>query len=257
MTTPTLKTGGQIAPIIPTTIDEVFRLATGIAKSGLAPKSMTTPEQISIALMTGLELGLPPMQAIQRIAVVNGRPTLWGDALPALLWSRGFKIDEQIADDGARCTITRPDGTTITRTFTEKDARKAGLWGKAGPWQQYPSRMLQMRARGFAARDGAADVLAGLYLAEEVQDESMKDVTPRAAVAELPDIPDVPDIPDASPPEDEEIADPAGYVEHYRDEFLALSGTERAEFIEGNADIVARLPEKHRQEIASILAEAA
>jgi hypothetical protein len=250
-----LRAGNAIAPIVPTTIDEVFRLANGIAKSGLAPKGMSTSEQVSIALMTGLELGLPPMQAIQRIAVVNGRPTLWGDALPALLWARGFKIEEEVSDDGARCTIIRPDGTKITRTFTEKDARKAGLWGKAGPWTQYPQRMLQMRARGFAARDGAADVLAGLYLAEEMQDAEMKDITPaKPAQAALPDIPDFPDAVDELPPEDDApIVDVQGFLANYREEFNALSGAERQEFIDGNADVVKRLPPEARKEIADLL----
>lgn len=249
-----LRAGNAIAPIVPTTIDEVFRLANGISKSGLAPKGMSTTEQISIALMTGLELGLPPMQAIQRIAVINGRPTLWGDALPALLWAHGFKIEEDVSDDGARCTIVRPDGTKVTRTFTEKDARKAGLWGKSGPWTQYPQRMLLMRARGFAARDGAADVLSGLYLAEEMQDAEMKDVTPPKAAA-LPEIPDFPDAVDEMPAEEDDapIVDVAGFIEHYRSEIKELSGEERQEFIDGNADTVERLPPEARKEIAAIL----
>lgn len=250
-----LRAGNAISPIVPTTIDEVFRLANGISKSGLAPKGMSTTEQISIALMTGLELGLPPMQAIQRIAAINGRPTLWGDALPALLWARGFKIEEDVSDDGARCTIVRPDGTKVTRTFTEKDARKAGLWGKSGPWTQYPQRMLLMRARGFAARDGAADVLSGLYLAEEMQDAEMEDVTPtRPEPAALPDIPDFPDAVDELPPEDDApIADVAGFIEHYRSEFKETPAEFRQDFIDGNAHIVERLPPEARKEIAAIL----
>jgi hypothetical protein len=124
--------------------------------------------------MHGAEIGLPPMQAIQRIAVVNGRPTIWGDAIPALLLSRGFKLNEFIDGTGEKrkavCELTRPDGADLTRWFSVDDAKQAGLWGKIGPWKQYPDRMLQMRARGYAARDGAADVLAGLYISEEVQD---------------------------------------------------------------------------------------
>jgi hypothetical protein len=110
------------------------------------------------------------MQSVQRIAVINGRPAIWGDALPALLWAKGFKLIETVTDGVATCTVVRPDGERITRSFTNADAKKAGLLGKPGPWQQYPDRMLQMRARGFAARDGAADVLAGLYVAEELAD---------------------------------------------------------------------------------------
>lgn len=166
-----LKAGNKVSGIVPGNVEEVFRLAQAVAKSGLAPRGMETPEKLTVAIMTGLEIGLPPMFAINKIAVVNGRPTLWGDALPALLWGAGFKLREWLDDDGtAHCEVRRPDGDTIERTFSDADAKKAGLLGKQGPWQQYPDRMKAMRARGFAARDGAADVLGGLYVAEEIID---------------------------------------------------------------------------------------
>lgn len=58
----------------------------------------------------------------------------------------------------------------VERTFSEAAARRANLWGKSGPWQQYPERMLQMRARAFALRDVFCDVLRGLGSAEEQGD---------------------------------------------------------------------------------------
>jgi hypothetical protein len=207
-----LSTGGKIAGIIPTTIEEVFRLAKAVAASGLAPKEMSTPEKITVAIMHGLEIGLAPMQAIQRIAVVNGRPTVWGDAIPALLLARGFHIGERIEGTGdariAYCKVVRPDGSLIERQFSVTDAKVAGLWqtqarikrknnhtgewyekDNDSPWFRYPDRMLQMRARGFACRDGAADVLAGLYLREEIEeDQSMKDITPQQKQVVLPAI---------------------------------------------------------------------
>lgn len=185
---PSLEVGGRLLGIVPRNIDEIFRLASAIAKSGLAPKDMNTPEKLTVAIMTGLELGLPPMFAINKIAIINGRPTLWGDSIPALLWGRGFRIEDEISGEGenrcATCTVTRPNGETTTRTFGVKDAKKAGLWGKSGPWTQYPDRMLSMRARAFAARDGASDVLGGLYLREEIDDVPAEpvDITPPAKV---------------------------------------------------------------------------
>jgi hypothetical protein len=176
---PALQTGGKIAGIIPRDIEQVFRLAKAVAASGLAPRGMETPEKLTVAIMHGLEIGLPPMMAIQKIAVVNGRPTIWGDAVPALILSKGFRLREWIDESGcAYCEVTRPDGSKTVRTFSEPDARKAGLWGKSGPWTQYPKRMLAMRARGFAARDGASDALSGLYITEELEGVDMKDITP-------------------------------------------------------------------------------
>lgn len=169
-----LRTGGRVAGIVPTSIEEVFRLATAISKSGMAPRDMGTPEKLTVAILHGLEIGIPPMMAINKIAVVNGRPTLWGDAIPAILLSRGFAIRESFYGEGddrfAQCIVVRPNGEQITRNFSVVDAKIAGLWAKPGPWKQYPDRMLQMRARGLAARDGAADALSGLYLEHEMQD---------------------------------------------------------------------------------------
>jgi hypothetical protein len=70
--------------------------------------------------------------------------------------------------------VKRRDRSPVVRTFSEADAKKAGLWGKAGPWQQYPSRMLQMRARSWALRDAFPDALRGLGIREEVADYQVK-----------------------------------------------------------------------------------
>jgi len=71
----------------------------------------------------------------------------------------------------ATCTAKRRGyaKATVAR-FSVADAKKANLWGKTGPWTQYPKRMLQLRARGFALRDAFPDVLKGLVTAEEAQD---------------------------------------------------------------------------------------
>lgn len=262
-----LKSGSAIAPIIPTSVEEVFRLAKGISDSGLAPRGMDKPEQVTVAIMTGLEIGLPPMFAIQKIAVINGRPALWGDALPALLLAKGFRLRERIEGVGdarvAWCEVIRPDGDKVERSFSVGDAKEAGLWGKAGPWKQYPARMLQMRARGFACRDGAADVLSGLYLKEEIDDaEPMRDITPaRVEPLAIPD-----DVTDQTPvaqveaeaPQDVEmLSDPDGFLTKLADD-LALCSTaeERAEVAEAAADLVERLPASHQARARKLLMEA-
>jgi hypothetical protein len=126
------------------------------------------------------------MQALASIAVINGRPTIWGDAIPALIQKAGHHIDVDYEGSGetltAVATLTRGDsGKTVVRRFGMADAKRAGLLGKAGPWTQYTARMLAHRARTWAARDGAADALMGLQVSEEVQDygpDNARDVTP-------------------------------------------------------------------------------
>lgn len=131
-----------------------------------------------IAILHGMEVGLSPMQALQRIAVVNGRPTIWGDGALALVQASGLaeEVSERIDGDGpdtwiANCEVLRRGSSLPTiRRFSVDDARRARLWGKQGPWSDYPLRMLQMRARAFALRDAFADVLGGLYLREEIEE---------------------------------------------------------------------------------------
>jgi hypothetical protein len=258
-----LKAGGPILGIVPQNIEEAFRLATGIAASGLAPKGMDKPEQVLVAIMTGMEVGLPPMFSVQKIAVINGRPSLWGDAIPALLYAKGFKLSERIEGDGdkrvAVCEVTRPTGDKVERRFSVGDAQTAGLWGKQGPWKQYPDRMLQMRARGFAARDGAADVLGGMYLREELDEPEMKDITPAhecQPLPSLPEIPDIPDLPDISDetPENDLISDVAGFLAKLEEERgYCESENDVRELAETNADIIARLPERAKAKAADIL----
>ena len=70
----------------------------------------------------------------------------------------------------ARCVVIRNGEPPVVREFGYVEAKQAGLWGKAGPWTQYPARMLQMRARGFALRDAFPDALRGLLSEHEAQD---------------------------------------------------------------------------------------
>jgi hypothetical protein len=161
----------------PANFDQLAKFADMASRSALVPKDyQNKPENIMLAVQMGSEIGLAPMQALQNIAVVNGRPAVWGDAMLALCkchpnWAG---IAESIQGDGddmrAVCKIERKGDNPVTVTFTVADAKKAGLWGKTGPWQQYPKRMLQMRARGFALRDAFPDALKGLISAEEARD---------------------------------------------------------------------------------------
>ncbi len=158
----------------PRNMDEAFRLADMLADSELVPKDYRgKPGNCMVAMQWGMEIGLKPMQALQNLAVINGRPALWGDALIALV--RNSPLCEYIvetfdASGTAVCQVKRRGEPEQTRTFSDADAATAGLKGKAGPWVTNPKRMKQMRARAFALRDVFADVLKGIPMAEEVQD---------------------------------------------------------------------------------------
>ncbi|HQN51000.1 MAG TPA: hypothetical protein PK913_08060 [Phenylobacterium sp.] len=166
-------TGARQIGLTPQSIDEALRMAEIMSRASIVPKDYQgNPGNILVAIQWGAEIGLPPLQAMQNLAVINGRPALWGDAVIALVRGSGLleTIHEDITADVATCTVKRKGEPPASRSFSVEDAKRAGLYGKQGPWQQYPKRMLQMRARAWALRDVFPDVLRGVHVGEEAQD---------------------------------------------------------------------------------------
>lgn len=140
--------------------------------------------QAAGAIIAGARYGLDPFTSTQKVAMVNGRPALWGDAVPAVVYKTGlveWVENTWISSDGkefpheisaafaARYTVKRRDQEKpYTRAFTAAMAQQAGLWGKPGPWAQYPQVMLMTRARTYALREAFPEVLSGLYTDDEV-----------------------------------------------------------------------------------------
>lgn len=203
-----LVAGAQVKAIVPTTYDEVEQLARLVYQSGLAPFGYRSPQAIAVALNHGLEMGIPPMRALNTIAVINGRPCLYGDGLNGLARGSGLceYIKEWIEGEGDEMTAwceTRRKGEEepVKYGFSVADAKRAGLWDtrdkvqrtdrKTGevrtvmndaPWRKYPKRLLQMRARGFCLRDAYPDVFLGLHTEDEMRElePEMRDITPAA-----------------------------------------------------------------------------
>lgn len=179
----TISDGKPSFSLAPRDLEQAIKFAELMSESNIVPKDFIgNPGNILVAVQWGMELGLQPMQAMQNIAVINGRPSLWGDAVLALVRSSPAceYVIEEDKGTASVCRVKRRGEEEQSRTFTDDDAKKAGLLGKAGPWTQYPKRMRQMRARSWALRDVFPDVLRGMPIAEEVMDME-KDITPRPA----------------------------------------------------------------------------
>ena len=167
--------------LVPTTMAEAKEYATLIATSTMIPRDYQgKAANILVAMQWGMMLGMPPLQALQGIAVINGRPCLWGDALLAIAQNHKDFVDiiESVEESdnvmAAKCIVKRKDRQDTVVYFSADDAKRAGLWGKQGPWTSYPKRMLQMRARAFALRNSFADALMGIQSAEEISDYDKK-----------------------------------------------------------------------------------
>jgi hypothetical protein len=197
--------------LAPRNMTEAMEFAKMMAGSEIVPKDYKgKPGDILVAVAMGNEVGFKPLQSLQSIACINGRPSIWGDGALALVRKSGL-LEEHDEDDATialknkigRCRVKRkgsppcpkdpkdPAGRCLNqkanvaaacccqRTFSLDDANRAGLIVRAeggndakgkGPWITYPGRMLMMRARSWAIRDTFPDVLKGLQVTEEVQD---------------------------------------------------------------------------------------
>ena len=184
----------------PKNFDEAWNIASIMADSQMIPKAFQKrPQDVVVAMMWAHSLGIPTVQGLNYIAVINGKPSMYGDGLLAVVMASGQMADFQESFVGsdkeltAICKVTRKGLTTpFIGSFSIADAETAGLLNKPGPWKQYPKRMLKMRARAFALRDAFPDVLSGMGSAEEQVDiigeatEKETEAAPIAAKREMP-----------------------------------------------------------------------
>ncbi len=183
-----------------TNLGGIWRLAQLYWKAQLYPYGIKNIEDLVICMGHGAEIGLSPLQSVQSIAVINGKPELYGDAMlglcraSALFDQEAFteRIEGTGDDRRAVCTVRRlPNGQIHTQSFSVKQAKTAKLWGKTGknghptPWVTYEERMLQMRARSWALRDTFPDILKGLGMVEEDHDTSTEATPAEEATAAL------------------------------------------------------------------------
>lgn len=163
---------------LPETYGETFQLADMVCKSQLCPQAYRNkPQDAAVAMMMAIEAGANPVTSLNFIAVINGRPAWYADAVPGIAKAKGLITGYEEWFDGeegtdkfkAICKVFAPDGKTYQNEFSVADAKTAGLWGKSGPWKQYPKRMMQWRARSWSVRDAAPEASFGATV-EELMD---------------------------------------------------------------------------------------
>lgn len=158
---------------VPQTFKEAMDYCKMVSNSNFCPKEYKgKPDEVFVAMQHGAELGLKALQALQSIAVINGKPGIYGDVALALCkTSPDYEYVKEWEENGVfYCEAKRKGEPAKQSKFGDEEAKRAGLFGKQGPWSQYPQRMKMFRARGFALRDVFPHVLKGLAIAEELQD---------------------------------------------------------------------------------------
>ena len=175
--------------LMPMTLEGLMTQAAMLVQSGILPKDIKTPEAAAAIILTGRELGIPPMQSFRAIYIVNGKPTISTEHMAAMLLQAGIRYNIDKLDlEGCTITFTRP-GMSYTHSFTAADAQKAGLW-KGNTWSKYPKDMLYNRCFSAGARKFAPDVLGKMYTPEEIDPDSVTiDADGQTVIVTKPDPP--------------------------------------------------------------------
>lgn len=163
---------------------QVLTLIQALAPSFHACRwyGLSSPEQAIVVMTKAVELGIPLTAAFEFFDIIENKPSLKPIGALALI-HRSPLVDIVAIDSQAdRCTITmkrRDSGFEHTASFSLQDAQTAGLIkpDKDGSaWRRYPADMLRNRAIARCARIVAPDVLAGLYLTDELRTEVIETI---------------------------------------------------------------------------------
>lgn len=195
-TTKAISPRGMVDPVPfqPRNVDEMFRLARGLAAADLLPwKYQQKPQNLMLVLLKGHELGLSTMQAIGNVNVIDGKAELGAAMMKALVLKSGkcrlWKVHEHTEE---RCIVKVersdwPVGEFELVEYTKDEAAKLGLLTKgkdetkkaANPWVTQLKNMLLRRAESRAARQVWPDVVIA-YDHGEIRDSSESYDEPRA-----------------------------------------------------------------------------
>lgn len=204
---PLVAQAAGVLPILPTNIEEAQRYAAGMISAGIVPDAFKYSSKeagkldgvregdinaplVLMGVLKAMELGVAPQTGLAGLLPLNGRFSVWGDLAIGLVQREGLiekqtkttvgpafdpqtPLGEWPDDYGYVVSYWRKGQTEpYVGRFTIRDAKRANLWmnNYKKPWIMYPDRMLFNRARAFALRDGFADALGGLSIAEEVMD---------------------------------------------------------------------------------------
>ena len=161
-------------------LEQTWLLADRFSRTEFVPTALRgKPEAVMACMLAGRELGIGPMQALQKIHIIQGRPTLSAELMASLVRRAGHRL-RTIESTAATATVegARHDDPDAPEkiTFTLEDAKRAGLVGK-DVWKAYPTAMLWARAVSALCRRLFPDVLAGMsYTREELEGGSTEAV---------------------------------------------------------------------------------
>jgi hypothetical protein len=138
------------------------------------------------AIMHGAAIGFEPLAALQNVIIISGRPSLYAEAMVALLVAHGHQVwVEELTDTRAVVCGRRAGSAHEERATVTMDQAKRAGWTRNQKYQSEPQAMLYARAASRVCRFIAPDVLKGIAAAEDLQDAADDAPAPRAGVTPM------------------------------------------------------------------------
>lgn len=151
-------------------------MSSTFISSGAVPESIKNAAQMMMVFQAGYEAGMQPLESLNAFYIVNGKLTMYGDAVTSQVIRAGHKVEWGTCDDKtATVTITRGDNqATMTGTFTIDEATRKGLLQTAKGnenvfWKKYPENMLKYKALGKIVDFIVPDALRGVSVKEVIE----------------------------------------------------------------------------------------
>lgn len=228
-------------PFVPRNMDEAWRIATELAKSSLIPDALRgKPNDVLVAVMTGAELGIQPMQSMREIYVVKGRPFIASLLRVAMIRQSpeclSWQLVETTPQRATFRTQRRGDVEPTTMTYTIQEAEAAGLVAQNSRYRTDPALQLRRRCAGRLIDEVYPDVIRGVGAREDAEEEpeSASASQARRAVIQPPHLratQEVPEAPTPAPVEDAQVveastdapADPSPSSEPSEADLLSLA----------------------------------
>lgn len=146
----------------------LMALAKELVTTNFLPIAIKTPAQAVAIILTGRELGLPPMQSLRSICIIQGKPELSADLQLSIFHRDGGRSKWlTLTATEAKLLLKHPNGDEHTEVFTMDDAKRAGL-ASGQNWQKYPKAMLRSRAITAGLKSIGFEPLTGAYAPGEI-----------------------------------------------------------------------------------------
>lgn len=205
MTTDLVTQQTGLAPI---SLPEMFKLGEMLVTTGFLPKAVDTPAKCVAIMLKGQELGVPPMYALNNIAIVNGKQVCQAELMLSMIYrDHGSQAVQFLETNDRVCRLRyqRRGGEPGEFAFTLDDADAAGLLTKPGPpggvapWKGYRPAMLRARAISAMARLAFPDTIAGMYTPEEMGARVVVTADGEVVMDEEPEATERPALPPSDP----------------------------------------------------------